>query len=247
MIIHGAESFFLPGDKSHGVLLIHGFTGNPAEMLLLGKYLQSKNFSVLGVRLAGHGTNERDLIRTTKDDWLNSVVDGFSILKGCCDKVSIVGHSMGAILTLNVAENIDEIFKLVTLSAPIFIDESLGLSELPTREKSIGRFARKFRRKLKNVPIAVNKTYRSMPLISIHELIDLIDETKKNLSTITAPILILHGKEDHTAKVESAKFIFDNVSSSIKDMKLIDGAGHLLPLIDGREKVFEMTADFLKR
>ena len=37
MIIHGGESFFMQGG-SHGVLLIHGFTGVPGEMLLLAKH-----------------------------------------------------------------------------------------------------------------------------------------------------------------------------------------------------------------
>ena len=40
MIMEGAEPFFLPGGRT-GVLLIHGFTGLPAELLLMGKYLQA--------------------------------------------------------------------------------------------------------------------------------------------------------------------------------------------------------------
>ena len=35
MHLQGAEPFFLPGGR-HGVLLIHGFTGLPAELRLLG-------------------------------------------------------------------------------------------------------------------------------------------------------------------------------------------------------------------
>ena len=135
MIISGAESFFLQGGN-HGVLLIHGFTGSPAELLLLGQYLQMKGLTVLCLRLAGHGTDEQDLSHMTKDDWLASVYDGYSILRGCCDKISVVGHSMGALLALNVAAFKNDINRIVTLAAPIFIDESLGLQFLPPREKS---------------------------------------------------------------------------------------------------------------
>ena len=35
MILPGAEPFLLPGGPE-GVLLIHGFTGLPAELLLMG-------------------------------------------------------------------------------------------------------------------------------------------------------------------------------------------------------------------
>ena len=54
MITSGAEPFLLPGG-SKGVLLIHGFTGSPSEMILLGNYLYRQGYTVLGVRLAGHG------------------------------------------------------------------------------------------------------------------------------------------------------------------------------------------------
>ena len=246
MIISGAESFFLKGD-SHGVLLIHGFTGNPAELLLLGQYLQSQGFTVLGVRLAGHGTNEKDLAHMTKEDWIDSVLDGYSILGGCCNKISVVGHSMGALLSLNLTAMAKvNICRLVTMAAPIFIDESLNLNLLPPREECIGHFARKVRRRLKDVPPAVNRTYRLMPLISIHELKDLIEITKNILPSVKTPILILHGRGDRTAKLESAKYIYDNVLSEQKQIKIMEDMGHLLPLREGRKTVFEITSEFLR-
>lgn len=52
MIMEGAEPFFLPGG-SMGVLLVHGFTGLPAELSMMGEYLQQRGCTVLGVRLAG--------------------------------------------------------------------------------------------------------------------------------------------------------------------------------------------------
>lgn len=245
MIISGAEPFFMQGGK-HGVLLIHGFTGNPAELLLLGKYLHSKNFTVLGVRLAGHGTNEQDLSRMTKEDWLNSVLDSYYVLRGCCDKISVVGHSMGGLLSLRLATiNSIQLNRLVTLSAPIFINKELGLRLLPPREETINKYVRKRPRNLKNVPPAANRTYRLMPLISIHELVDLIDESKQVLKKVKIPLLILHGKEDHTANVESAKFIYENVSSAQKQIELINDIGHLLPLREGRENIFKSVSRFL--
>ena len=48
MIMQGAEPFFLPGGNK-GVLLVHGFTGMPSEMLLLGRSLQEQGYTVLGL------------------------------------------------------------------------------------------------------------------------------------------------------------------------------------------------------
>lgn len=64
MILAGAEPFFLPGGEK-GVLLIHGFTGLPAELLLMGEALNKQGFTVLGVRLAGHGTTVEDMSHMT--------------------------------------------------------------------------------------------------------------------------------------------------------------------------------------
>ena len=47
-------TFFLHGSRDAGVLLVHGYTGAPAEMRMLGNFLQAKGgYTVLGVCLAG--------------------------------------------------------------------------------------------------------------------------------------------------------------------------------------------------
>ena len=63
MILPGAEPFLMKGG-SRGVLLIHGITGSPSEMKLLGEFLAEQGFSVLGVRLCGHGTSAGELKNT---------------------------------------------------------------------------------------------------------------------------------------------------------------------------------------
>lgn len=244
MIRRGAETFFLKGG-AEGVLLIHGFTGSPAELLLLGKFLNAAGFTVLGVRVAGHATNENDLMNTTQENWFNTVLDGWSILSGVCEKIFVVGHSMGALLALklSVTKKID---KLVTIAAPMFIDERFDVSQLPPREFCGVETILQPCRRLKNVPPAVNQVYRKMPLISVHELFDLLESVKKILPKIETPLFILHAKDDHTARPESANFIFENVSSEILQIKFFEVGGHLLPLTESREEVFAEVEKFLK-
>ena len=244
-MINGGEPFFLNGGGSSGVLLIHGFTGLPAELFLLGQFLNQKNFTVLCPRLAGHGVDENNLMRTTKDDWFNSVLDGFYILRGACEKIFVVGHSMGGILTLKLAAE-QKITKIVTLSAPIFIDDGLGLKNLPPKEFCGNACIVQPRRKLDNVPQAANEVYKKTPLISVHELVDLIADVKNLLPTITTPILIMHGEEDHTAQPRSARFIMDNIGSEQKFITTVANSGHLLPLDENRDFVFEEILNFLR-
>ncbi|MBR1646564.1 MAG: alpha/beta fold hydrolase [Selenomonadaceae bacterium] len=243
MLIDGGESFFLSGNKT-GVLLIHGFTGLPAEMRLLGENLNRAGFSVLCMRLAGHGVDEQNLMRTTKDDWFNSVLDGFNILRGVCEKISVVGASMGGLLALKLA-TVCPVEKIVTLAAPIFIDDGLGLRNLPPREFCGNACVVQPRRKLDNVPAGVNNVYEKTPLVSVHELVDLIADAKNFLPTVTAPILVMHGEEDHTAQPRSARFIMDNVGSNSKTFVSIPNSGHLLPMNEQRDLVFDLVTDFL--
>ena len=243
-MINGGESFFIKGGSS-GVLLIHGFTGLPAELFLLGEFLNREGFSVLCMRLAGHGTDENNLMRTTKDDWFNSVLDGFYILRGVCEKIFVVGHSMGGLLTLKLSSERD-VSKIVTLAAPIFIDDGLGLRNLPPREFCGNACIVQPRRKLNDVPQAANEVYKKTPLVSVHELLDLIADVKKLLPKVTAPILIMHGEDDHTAQPRSARFIMDNVGSAVKKIITVPNSGHLLPLDENREFVFEEVLDFIR-
>ena len=102
MIIEGAEPFLLPGGP-YGVLLLHGFTGMPPEMALLGEALHRAGHTVLCPRLAGHGTTPEDMEHTDAEDWYDSAMDGYALLTGLTKRIAVIGHSMGALLALRLA------------------------------------------------------------------------------------------------------------------------------------------------
>ena len=244
MHLEGAEPFLLPGG-AHGVLLIHGFTGLPAELRLMGEYLNARGFTVLAIRLAGHGTTVEDLSRMEHEDWMDSVRDGSAILSGVCEQVSVVGHSMGAVFAMLLSVETD-VAHVVSLGAPIMIAPEQGIEHLPTREACVDRYVPKARRRLQNVPCGANNTYRRMPLVSIHEMMDVIAILCGQIAKVTAPILIVHGERDHTADPKSAHYLYENVRSPRCEKYILPDAGHLLPLDLGiRERVFARTASFL--
>ncbi|MBR2071216.1 MAG: carboxylesterase, partial [Phascolarctobacterium sp.] len=82
-IIQGAEEFLLKGTNKKGVLVIHGYTGTPAEMRLLGDHLHQEGYTVLGVRLPGHGTTPEELNETQWQDWYAVAQEGFERLTKC--------------------------------------------------------------------------------------------------------------------------------------------------------------------
>jgi carboxylesterase len=70
---HLDPSPFLLEGGSTGILLIHGFTGSPPEMLLVGDYLNERDLTVSGPLLPGHGTTVEDLDTRTWEDWTSHV------------------------------------------------------------------------------------------------------------------------------------------------------------------------------
>ena len=124
-IITTAEPFFLLGSRT-GILLIHGFTGTPKEMRWMGEYLNRElGFTCLGVRLTGHGTRPKDMVRSRWTDWTVSVEDGYNLLSGITDSIYLVGLSMGGALSLLMSTWFEQHVKgVVTMSAPYeLIDE----------------------------------------------------------------------------------------------------------------------------
>src|SRR5690348_12090608 len=94
--------FFLEGDR-RGVLLIHGLTGTPMEMRLLGKGLNNAGFTVHGMQLAGHCGDTDDLLATGWRDWYASVEQAADALLAKVDQLFVGGLSMGALLALKLA------------------------------------------------------------------------------------------------------------------------------------------------
>ena len=99
-----AGTFFLHGSRDTGVLLVHGYSGAPAEMRMLGNFLQEKGgYTVLGVCLAGHCTTVEALEQTTWPDWYEAVEDGVKALHSHCRHIYIAGQSMGGLLAIKAA------------------------------------------------------------------------------------------------------------------------------------------------
>lgn len=250
MIINGCDSFFLMGDTAgdkwrHGVLLIHGFTATPAEMWLLGEFLNAKGYSVVCMRLAGHSTSPKDMARMTWKDWYHSACDGYSILAGFCERISVVGQSMGGLLGIMVATSAD-IDRIATLAVPMFIHQDRHLNRLPPRQLCEGRFQHKHRRTMSDVPDACNMSYGEFPMISVHELLSLIDSAKQELPRIQVPALIIQSYNDHTVNPISGEYIYKKIGSQQRELVKLYESGHILTLGTEKEKVFNKVLEFLE-
>ncbi len=239
LIAKEAEPYLLSGG-AQGVLLIHGFTGSPAEMRTMADYLHERGFTVLAVRLPGHGTSVEDLNTMVWQQWYRSAVDAYSLLKDMCAEVFVVGLSMGSLLALRLAAKFP-LAKVVVLSTPINIyDKRLPL--LPVYRL----FKHYVPKKRRGHEFEGIYTYDSYPLAALSSFLELINDLKGRLSKVRQPVLIIQSRVEKTVRPDSANYIYDNVASSVKELFWLENSGHMVVLGVERELVFEKVYNFLK-
>ncbi len=241
----GAEEFFLRGSNGRAVLLLHGYTGTPAEMRPLGDYLQQRGFTVLAVRLPGHGTSVKELETTTAGDWYREAENGCRRLLEEYGDVMVAGLSMGGLLAIRVAAKLP-VKKAAFLSTPIFVTDKrrpffpvlrFFIHYLPKRKKCYHEMDK------------YNLSYSVMPTRPLGSLFAMLDCCRdKLLQAITIPCLVLQSRTEHTVKPESARYIYDHLGTAPENKKLLwfDRSGHILTLDKERETVFASIADFFE-
>ena len=242
-VLTGAEAFSL-GDGPVGALLVHGFTGSPQGLRGLGEYLAERGIAVTGPRLPGHGTSWEDLSSRTSAEWSQTVEDSFHKLQAEQEEIFLVGLSFGAALALELAARYpDRISGIVTISGFIITkDPRRFLSPLIRRViKTLPPIAGDIAD-----PASTEISYERLPVLQADEVIRFGKRARTALPSVTAPILIMHSKNDHTVHPSNANLIHDSVSSSAKEIVWFDRSYHVLPLDFDREEVFDRTYNFIK-
>lgn len=237
------KEYFLKGNKG-ACLLIHGFTSTPGELYELGKKINENGYTVLGVRLKGHGTTVEEMNNCTYEDWIESCVEGYKRLKQNYDNISVIGHSMGSLLALNIAENY-EIDKVIALSPPIVVKDKRA------KFACIVKYFIKYTKwKEKERPEEEKKYllgYNKVPLKSVHELNKLTSLVRRNLNKVNKPLLIVHSHNDQTVDEKSIEILSSNVSSKVVEKVFLNKSGHNITVECEKEKVFNSVIRFLNK
>ncbi len=248
-IIPTAEPFFFPGNRT-GCLLIHGFTGAPKEMRWMGEYLADKGFSVLGVRLSGHATKPEDMIRSNWTDWTASVEDGFHLLRGCADRIYLIGLSMGAVLSLLMSTYL-KVNGVVAMSTPYKLVDDWRLNYIDPLSKFQPYLPKG------NYPLGTgwfdqeawkgHVSYPQNPVRSIGQMNQLLAEMRVALPKVNVPTLLIHSKDDGYVLPENMENIYASLGASDKTKIYITGSGHVVTRDAARNQVFEAAYEFIRR
>lgn len=244
-VMPGAEPFSFAGNRT-GCLLSHGFMGTPNEMRELGEHLHARGYSVLGARLAGHGTTAQEMNRTTWHDWYASLEVGWDELRARCDEVFVVGLSLGASLTLHLAANYP-VAGVVVMGTPVLSSVfqraivGLGGRLLPLFPKLGGSGLQD--------PIAKSQhlTYPRIPMRASVSMIQLVQAAHADLSAITAPILLMQGRRDRVVSTKNMPYVYEHVGSADKEMVWLERSDHIVTEDYDKQEVFARVEDWIQR
>jgi len=266
--VNSSAGFQFEGGRD-GVLLIHGLTGTPTEMRLVGKGLNRAGFTVVGVQLAGHCGSESDLVATTWEDWYASVETAADELRGRVDRLFVAGLSMGAVLALRLAAVRPEWIAGVGVFGATFRYDgwSIGWAGrfsflLPTFKRfGIGQHRsfieqppygirdERLRAQVSAAMFSGDSEAAGLPgnpWPALAEMVELSRDVRRRLPNVTAPCFIAHAADDDVASIANADLVARRVRGPI-EMLLLADSYHMITIDRERRMLIERTADFFNR
>ncbi len=243
-ILPGCEPYESVGGNV-GVLVLHGFTGNPTSMRPLAEFLAADGFTVSLPRLPGHGTSVADMITTGWSDWTGAALDAYDDLTRRTDRVAVVGLSMGGGLAAFVAQHRDDVGACVFINplvkppVPEMIDGlhqllDAGLATIDAIGSDVKREG------------VTELAYDATPLASAKSLFEGVGVLYASLERITAPSLLLSSREDHVVTSDNGDDLVARVGGPIERVWL-ENSFHVATIDNDQQLVETLTRNFIRR
>lgn len=243
-LMEGAEPFSAAGSGA-GVLVLHGFTSNPASMRGVALAVADAGFTVELPRLPGHGTSIEEMLQTRWADWSAHAEATYDELAARCESVVVVGLSMGGSLATWLTVRHPEIAGLVCINAairpqPDEIVEAIR-AEVDAGNKTFPGVGSDIAD-----PDVVESAYELAPLLPLLSLIEALDSLQDEVHQIACPVLILTSPQDHVVDPGDSDFLAGAVAGPVERVTL-DRSYHVATQDYDKEIVFERTVEFANK
>ncbi|MCR4365641.1 MULTISPECIES: alpha/beta hydrolase [Bacillus amyloliquefaciens group] len=233
---------FKGGDKA--VLLLHGFTGNTADVRMLGRYLNERGYTCHAPQYKGHGVPPEELVHTGPEDWWKDVMDGYEYLwSEGYENIAACGLSLGGVFSLKLGYTVP-IKGIVPMCAPMHIKSEEVMYE---GVLSYARNYKKFEGKQPEQIEKEMKEFEKTPMNTLKSLQELIADVRKNVDMIYSPTFVVQARHDHMINTESANIIYNEVETDDKQLKWYEESGHVITLDKERDLVHQDVYEFLEK
>lgn len=241
--------FYSANNKDNLAILVHGFSGTPYDLQELGQFLAANGINAQGVLLAGHGGNFEFLEQSNHHDWWASVKAEIDANEHQYKNIYLIGYSFGSNIILDICSRYPKIAKgVVCLGSSLFIKKGqISRILLPF----VGLYKKSYSK------IRANKTTKALyesrgshiklPIKAIKSFFYFIDNyTFKQLGQFTAPVLLIHSRDDSTSQARSSEWIFENISSEDKELFILNEFDHNPLNSRSRDAIFDKVLTFIK-
>ncbi len=240
------EPIFLTGENDVLIILVHGWSLTPRQMLGLAKHLNKKGCSVSLPRLSGHGTKPEDLEGVRWQDWVGDLVEEIrkQKQKNNFRKIIIGGTSIGGSVCL-LASLVEKIDGLILIGTPVHFKNhfviKLGAIFIPLFKKYIKK------RRPAMVGFNPKDSYQYFPAKNSRQVLYLVRNSVFSLKKVTAPVLVLQTRKDFFVTKYSPWIIYKNVSSKIKKMQWLETESeNHVPQGEEVERMAELVEGFVE-
>lgn len=229
---------------SIGVLMIHGFSGGPYEILPLANYIKDQtNWIIETPTLTGHGeAKELSLKGFKAEHWLMDAEIALRKLIKTVDTVYIAGFSMGGLIALYLAKRY-KVEKLVLLSAAaryvapgqILKDLRIIAEDAKNGHLKENELFKRYEHKINRVP--VSSTIQFMRIVKMVE---------PYIQSIETSTYIVQGKLDGLVPYTTAQYLYDQLASEDKYIYYSPNGKHHICFSDDCNEWFQKVLVFLQ-
>lgn len=228
-----------------GVLLVHGFTGSPADMRPMGEFLHAQGLTVSAPLLPGHATEPADLNRTSWAEWYGAARNALDELSARTRHVFACGLSMGGVLSLHLAAHarLDGVATLASGLRP----KDWRVPLVPVLKYVMAFDVKSTGEDIKDPEARGNFLgYSCWPTWGVHELLKLNRHVREDLPDVRCPLLVIHARDDHVVPVEDAAIIVAETGSRSKRQVILENSWHVVTLDYERERVQREVFEFIR-
>lgn len=227
-----------------GVLVLHGFTGNPSSMRGLAEALAGAGHTVEMPRLPGHGTTIEDMLTTGWPDWSAAAEAALARLAERSEVQFVAGLSMGGSLTLWLASRHPELAGLICINPAVAPQEDMRAvvqSLVDAGETVMDGIGSDIAD-----PDVVESAYPQTPLAPLLTLFDASAEFRSDLGSIHQPLLLLNSPEDHVVPASDSDLLAESVAGPVERVSL-ERSYHVATQDYDRDLINERVIEFISR
>jgi carboxylesterase len=250
-ILAGAGTIDLQevGPDSDGALLLHGFGDTPQTLSGLAQRLHKNGFSVLAPLLPGHGRTMRDFRASRANQWVEAADSALSAMLLTHRTVSMVGLSMGGAIATVLAARTQRLRSLVLIAPYLGMPRFLRVAAAThwLWGKAAGEVNARNPHSIRNpIEREKNLAYGAVTGRQLYELLKVVRQAREALPLVSAPTLLIQSREDPRIAPAIAERSLEILGAREKKLVWTEGAGHIITVDYGRERVFTETESWLK-